>query len=120
MKPLLLALLLLAVGAQAGPVYRCGASYQDVPCPASQPGRAVDVDDSRSPADRRAAEAAARAEARRADTLRAERHAREREAAKIARAQAKAARPVTAAASRPAPAEKPVLYRPLPASIPRP
>lgn len=120
MKLLRVALLTLAASAQAGPVYRCGDSYQDTPCAASQPGQLVEVDDSRSTADRKAADTAARTEARRADALRAERHAREREAAKVTRAQAKAAKPVGAAASRPSPAEKPVLYRPLPASSPRP
>ncbi|MCA0177718.1 MAG: DUF4124 domain-containing protein [Proteobacteria bacterium] len=120
MKPHLLGLWLLAASAQAGTVYRCGTNYQDTPCPASQPGQVIEADDSRSAADRKAAEVAARAEARRAEALRTERHAREREAAKVVRAQAKAAKPVALAASRPAPAEKPVLYRPLPASGPRP
>jgi hypothetical protein len=73
-------LLGLALGvplASAQPaVYRCGQSYQQAPC---AQGRPVAVDDARSEAQRREAQAAARDEARLGSRLERERLARERQ-----------------------------------------
>ena len=57
-------------------VYRCGQSYQQAPC---AQGRPVAVDDTRSEAQRREAQAAARDEARLGNHLERERLARERQ-----------------------------------------
>lgn len=56
--------------AQAQPVYRCGDSYSQKPCPG---GRAVNVEDPRSPAQREDARAAAQRDARTAQALEKER-----------------------------------------------
>lgn len=58
-------------------VYRCGPQgrdYSQTPC---KDGRAVDVDDARTPAQRAAAHEVARDDARRAETLASERRLRE-------------------------------------------
>ena len=72
------ALLGLALAAPAAwaqqTVYRCGTSYQPTPC---EQGRAVDVADPRSEAQRRAAQAVAGSEARHAAALERERRQRE-------------------------------------------
>ena len=72
--------LCLALGtpfASAQPaVYRCGQSYQQVPC---AQGRPVATDDARSESQRREAQAAARDEARLGSRLERERLARERQ-----------------------------------------
>lgn len=73
--PVLLALALLApAGAAEPPVYRCGNTYQQVPCPE---GRTVEVGDIRSTAQRREAERTAAAEQKAAAALAAENQARE-------------------------------------------
>jgi hypothetical protein len=41
--------LLVAVGARAAPVYRCGSAYADTPCPQAA---TLDIDDARSEAQR--------------------------------------------------------------------
>ncbi|HJV69576.1 hypothetical protein [Ideonella sp.] len=64
-----------AAGAADGTVYRCGPTYQQVPCTG---GQAVDADDARSASQRRDARSAAAAERRQASELAAERHAREK------------------------------------------
>ena len=58
-------------------IYRCGDSYGSTPCPGGKP---VPVDDSRSEAQRREAEALKIREAKLAGELAAERQARERAA----------------------------------------
>lgn len=65
-----------ASASQAETVYRCGDghAYSQQPCPAAQ---AVQVDDTRTAAQRQQAEDVARSEARRAEQLERERHARE-------------------------------------------
>lgn len=73
--PVLLALAMLApAGAAEAPVYRCGNTYQQVPCPE---GRTVEVGDTRSAAQRREAERTAAAEQKAAAALAAENQARE-------------------------------------------
>ncbi len=68
------------------PVYRCAEGarviYADEPC-AHRPGRVVDVNDARTPAERRAAVAAANRTSKFAHSARAQRLADERHAAKL-------------------------------------
>lgn len=71
--PLMLA---TAAGAADGTVYRCGPTYQQVPCAG---GQAVDADDPRSAGQRRDARATASADRRKAHELAAERRAREKQ-----------------------------------------
>ncbi|HKW82496.1 MAG TPA: hypothetical protein VJN68_01980 [Burkholderiaceae bacterium] len=72
-----LALITTAVAAQAvQPVYRCGSSYSQVPCPQ---GRVVDATDPRSAAQRAEARRIAALERRQATQM--ERERREQEAA---------------------------------------
>ncbi|HSI59065.1 MAG TPA: hypothetical protein VLA16_16005, partial [Ideonella sp.] len=95
----------MAVAAQAGPttVYRCGQTYQQVPC---KDGQAVVVNDPRDPAQRQAAQQAATAERRAAEDLAAQRREREKalqpqtRAAGVAPAVA-AAEPAASAAGKP-------------------
>lgn len=70
--------LVLATAASAadGTVYRCGPTYQQVPCAG---GQAIDADDPRSAGQRREARATAAAERRQAHELAAERRAREKQ-----------------------------------------
>jgi hypothetical protein len=71
---------LLAVGpamAADAPVYRCGQTYQQLPC---EGGQALDATDDRSADQRRDAQAAAAVARRQAAELAAERHAREKQA----------------------------------------
>lgn len=102
--------LLLPGGATfAQPAWRCGPDgrvYQHEPCPG---GRAVDVADPRSDAQRRAALDAARDDARLADRLERERRSRE-SAHRPAGATGFHARPAPAAAPASAP-PKPQAYR---------
>ena len=58
----------------AGPIYRCGTSYSQVPCP---DGKLVDAADPRSAAQRAEAQRIAARERRDASQLERERHARE-------------------------------------------
>jgi hypothetical protein len=83
LKPLSLALVMVTTmgltAAQAaepagGQVFRCGQSYQQVPC---EGGKPVDVDDGRDAAQQRQAQAAAAGDRRLAEQLAAERRARE-------------------------------------------
>lgn len=78
--PGLWALGLLLAAAQASAqssVYRCGQTYQQSPCAAGQ-GQAVEVADTRTPAQRQEARAAANADSRQARELAAERKARDK------------------------------------------
>jgi hypothetical protein len=73
----LLCLAIAAAPALAQKIYRCGADgreYSQTPCTASQ---TVDASDRRTPAQRKQAQANAKADAKLADTLERERHARE-------------------------------------------
>lgn len=75
---LLIALPCALAAAQAQPaVYRCGQTYQQVPC-ATGAGQAVDAADARTAAQREDARAAASAERQQARTLAAERREREK------------------------------------------
>jgi hypothetical protein len=58
-------------------VYRCGQTYQQVPC-AAEPARPLDLADHRTPAQQQAARAAAMAERRQASELAAERKVRDK------------------------------------------
>jgi hypothetical protein len=103
------ALLLLGGAVPAQPTWRCGPDgrvYQQEPCPG---GRAVDVADPRSSAQRRAAMDAARNDARLAERLERERRSRD-SAARPAGAAGFNARPAPAAAPASAP-PKPQAYR---------
>ena len=73
-----------ASGAQPNPqgTWRCGNTYTDQPC---KGGNEVKVDDSRSEADRRAADAATRRDERRADELEHSRLGREKAASEANR-----------------------------------
>lgn len=71
---LLLIAALLATSAGAQQVYRCGNVYQQAPCTG---GRAIDVSDERSGADRKAATAVAEGNARLGADMERERRARE-------------------------------------------
>ena len=103
---LMLSLASVVVAAQAGhtTVYRCGQTYQQVPC---KDGQAVAVNDPRDPAQRQAAQQAAAAERRAADDLAAQRREREKalppptRATGVAPAVA-AAEPAASAAGKPA------------------
>ncbi len=72
---------------QSGAVFRCGNSYSTTPCPG---GKAVDVADPRSEADRRASESATRRAETDATRMQRERTALERETANRDRAAASA------------------------------
>jgi len=76
---LMLVGLLVSTGPALGntTVYRCGQTYQQVPC---KDGQAVDVTDARDPAQRAAAQQLAAAERRAADELSAERRERDQAA----------------------------------------
>jgi hypothetical protein len=65
----------LAAAAQQN-VYRCGQTYQQSPC--ERGGQAVEVDDSRSDAERKAARSVASDEAKLGNALQRERLAREK------------------------------------------
>jgi hypothetical protein len=69
-----LLLWLVGLGANAQPVYRCGAEYSQTPCPQ---GRLVDASDSRTEAQRADAQRVAADERRRADEMRRDRLADE-------------------------------------------
>ncbi|WP_428420238.1 DUF4124 domain-containing protein [Methylibium sp.] len=108
MKPLLCALCLFAVTplVQGETVYRCGAdgrSYSQQPCP---DGRAVGVDDPRTPAQREQAADAVRRDARAAESLA---HERRRGEAVVVRAAGLSA-PLPKAQGSPA-TDKPVKRR---------
>ena len=101
-------LFLLAGGAGAQTAYRCGAGgseYSPSPCPE---GRAVEVADARTPAQREQAADAARREAKLADRLRQERLQREAAVRPAGAVGIRGERGVAAArpASGPAPAKK--------------
>jgi hypothetical protein len=74
--PALASLVLIAAQAEQKPVYRCGMTYQDSPCPG---GKAVDVADERSEAQRKAALDAARNEAEFGSRLQRDRLEEERQ-----------------------------------------
>ena len=77
MKHIALALLLASAALQAtaaGPIYRCGTSYSQTPCPG---GKLVDAADPRSAAQRAEAQRIAARERRDAAQLERERRARE-------------------------------------------
>jgi hypothetical protein len=76
-RALLGCLLLVPIAAAAQPsVYRCGQTYQQSPC--ERGGKAVEVDDSRSDAERKAARAVASDEGKLGNALQRERLAREK------------------------------------------
>jgi hypothetical protein len=58
-------------------VYRCGQTYQQMPCPA-EPAKPLDLADRRTPAQQQEARAAAMADRRQARELAAERKARDK------------------------------------------
>ena len=72
---LLVPLLAPALAGAEQTVYRCGQTYQQAP---GGQGKAVDVDDSRSESQRRAAQAVAREEARHGASLQRDREQREK------------------------------------------
>ncbi|HMC17072.1 MAG TPA: hypothetical protein VKI18_15660 [Albitalea sp.] len=77
MKQLAIALLLTSAALQAvatGPIYRCGTSYSQTPCPG---GKLVDAADPRSAAQRAEALRVTAKERRDAAQLERERHVRE-------------------------------------------
>ena len=77
MKQVFIAVLLAAAALQAGaagPIYRCGSVYSQVPCP---DGKLIDSADPRSAAQRAEARRMAAWERRRAAELERERRARE-------------------------------------------
>lgn len=82
-----------APSAGATTVYRCGQTYQQVPC---QNGQAVTVDDARDPAQRQAAQQSAAADRHAADALAAERAKREQGLQPVGRSTA-AKRPAASA-----------------------
>ncbi len=93
---------LLAVGpamAADAPVYRCGQTYQQLPCAG---GQAVDATDERSPDQQRDARAAAAAERRQAAELAAERQAREKQTPLQRQPMGTGLKPATPPASAPA------------------
>ncbi|CAN5861091.1 hypothetical protein BH11PSE13_BH11PSE13_12720 [soil metagenome] len=96
---------LAAPGAQpnAQGTWRCGNTYTDQPC---KGGNEVKVDDSRSEADRRAADAATRRNERRADELEHSRLGREKAASEADRRAAADARRNAIAERKLASAEK--------------
>jgi hypothetical protein len=59
-------------------VYRCGQTYQQVPCATDTTGQAVDAQDPRNAEQRKAARASAAADKRQAKTLATERVQREK------------------------------------------
>lgn len=89
----LVACLPLAVAAQA-PVYRCGNSYSQQPCPG---GNTVDVEDSRTPSQRQAHRASVQQERRAGDTLEKDRLKQEAAAARALQQAEKAERAQAAA-----------------------
>ena len=97
-------MLLACSGVQAqsseAPVYRCGNTYSNAPCPGGKP---VDAADPRSAAQQKEALAAQQRDARMADQLAAERRAREKAAAgqQAAGIGPLAAKPAAPAASKP-------------------
>jgi hypothetical protein len=93
---LLAALTAVQLAAAAETVYRCGSDYSKTPCAG---GQAVQVDDSRTPAQQHQAEDAARREAKLAGQMARERQAQE---AKAAKAAARIGPTPAAAASKPA------------------
>lgn len=84
----------LSTGASAQKIYKCGATYSQVPCP---DGVAIQADDARTPAQKAAADKVARAEATQAKQLE---KARLKDDAQ-AEAASKAAKPETKAAKAP-------------------
>jgi len=89
------ACLTLAASAQA-PVYRCGSSYSQQPCPG---GSTVDVQDSRTPSQRQAHRASVQQERRAGDSLEKDRLKQEAAAAR-ARQQAEKAERAQATARK--------------------
>jgi hypothetical protein len=98
---LALTVLMASTGAlaQAGdaPVYRCGSSYSNKPCPGAA---SVDAADSRSVAQQREAHQASQREAALARQMKADRLADERRAAGAANVGPTVAKPATPAASK--------------------
>jgi len=76
-----IAALLIALGISpaSAAAWRCGNSYSDQPCAG---GQAIEVEDPRSPADRRAQDAANRDTRRQADAMARERRALEAQASR--------------------------------------
>jgi hypothetical protein len=98
-------LLNLAGAACGGSVYRCGSTYQQTPC---AEGRVLEVDDTRSDAQRQDRQAATAADRRLAHDLAAERRERE----KAVRPQARAAGIPVQQLDQPAPqADDPLCHR---------
>jgi len=106
---LLLFALLGAANAADGGVYRCGQTYQQLPC---EGGQTVDATDPRTADQRRDAQAAASAERRHASGLAAERREREKLAAPQQEPVVIGARPSQAAASAPAAAPVKTTHKP--------
>jgi hypothetical protein len=98
---LALTVLMVSTGAlaQAGdaPVYRCGSSYSNKPCPGAA---SVDAADSRSAVQQREAHQASQREAALARQMKADRLADERRAAGAANVGPTVAKPTTPAASK--------------------
>jgi hypothetical protein len=90
-----------AAHATSTEVYRCGPEGRDFSATPCAEGKALRVDDSRTPAQQHEAEAAARREARLAERLTQERQAREAAPVKGAAKIGSAAQPPSSAASQP-------------------
>ncbi|MGM9491100.1 hypothetical protein [Ideonella sp. YS5] len=106
---LLLFALLGAAHAADGGVYRCGQTYQQLPC---EGGQAIDASDARTEDQRRDAQAAASAEQRHAGVLAAERREREKKAAPQPEPVVIGVRQPQAAASAPAAAPDKTTHKP--------
>lgn len=95
-NPSVLALFLIAAsaistGAAGQNIYKCGSTYSQTPCPDGKP---IQINDSRSEAQRSAARQAAERDATRADAMESDRLAQEKAAQDAADAAAKAAKSV--------------------------
>ena len=101
---LLFLTLLAAAHAADGGVYRCGQTYQQVPC---EEGQAIDASDSRTAAQRREAQAAVKSDQQQAKERAAERREREKAIKPQREPLATGVRPVELPASAPAPAGHP-------------
>ena len=96
---------LVSVSASAeGKIYRCGQTYQQVPC---EEGQAIDASDSRTAAQRREAQAAVKSDQQQAKELAAERRDREKAIKPQREPLATGVRPAELPASAPAPAGHP-------------